>query len=122
MKGLRKLTSPIAFASPPLVRAERDLERLEKLIELYEPFILRNEYAFEARHVELLSQVLPEVERADFSYDAHAIDWWEYWINLHVPALRRWTYPLIEGRPLETLPRKEFHLEQPAATNLQESV
>ena len=122
VKGLRKLTSPIAFASPPLVRAERDLERLEKLIELYEPFILRNEYAFEARHVELLSQVLPEVERADFSYDAHAIDWWEYWINLHVPALRRWTYPLIEGRPLETLPRREFHLEQPAATNLQESV
>jgi len=22
-------------------------------------------------------------------------------INIHIPALRRWTYPLIEGRPLE---------------------
>ncbi len=114
VKGLRKLTSPIAFASAPLVRAERDLERLEKLIELYEPFILHNEHAFEARHIELLSAALPEDERADFGYDAHAIDWWEYWINLHVPALRRWTYPLIEGRPLESLPRREFRLEQPA--------
>jgi long-chain acyl-CoA synthetase len=114
MKGLRKLTSPIAFASAPLVRKERDLERLEKLIELYEPFILHNEHVFEARNVELLSAALPEDERADFGYDAHAIDWWEYWINLHVPALRRWTYPLIEGRPIESLPRREFHLEQPA--------
>ena len=110
VKGLRKLASPIAFASAPLARKERDLERLEKLIELYEPFILLNQHVFEARNVELLSAALPEDERADFGYDAHAIDWWDYWINLHVPALRRWTYPLIEGRPLETLPRKEFHL------------
>ena len=115
VKGLRKLTSPVAFASSPLARKQRDLERLEKLIELYEPFILHNEYAFEARHVELLSQALPEDERADFSYDAHAIDWWEYWINLHVPALRRWTYPLIEGRPVEALSHKDFSLEQSRA-------
>jgi hypothetical protein len=40
-------------------------------------------------------------------YDAERIDWYDYWINLHVPALRRWTYPLIEGRRPETglLPR-----------------
>jgi len=116
VKGLRKLASPIAFASAPLARKERDLERLEKLIELYEPFILHNEHCFEARNIELLSAVLPEDERAQFSYDAHAIDWWEYWINLHVPALRRWTYPLIEGRPLEPLLRREFHLEPPRPT------
>lgn len=114
VKGLRKLASPIAFASAPLARKERDLERLEKLIGLYEPFILHNEHVFEARNVELLSEALPRDELADFGYDAHAIDWWEYWINLHVPALRRWTYPLIEGRPLEPLPRVEFHLNPPA--------
>jgi len=33
--------------------------------------------------------------------DGRALDWWDYWINIHIPALRRWTYPLIEGRPLE---------------------
>ena len=31
-----------------------------------------------------------------------AIDWWDYWINVHIPALRRWCYPLMEGRPLES--------------------
>ena len=40
-------------------------------------------------------------ERAQFSYDASTIDWWDYWINVHIPALRKWSYPLIEGRPIE---------------------
>jgi hypothetical protein len=50
---------------------------------------------------------LPEEEIEPFGYDAEVIDWYDYWINLHVPALRRWTYPLIEGRRPETglLPR-----------------
>jgi len=29
---------------------------------------------------------------------------------VHIPALRRWTYPLIEGRPLEARPRRSVQL------------
>jgi hypothetical protein len=52
---------------------------------------------------------VPE-ERADFGYDTRSIDWWDYWINVHIPALRKWTYPLIEGRPLEFRPRRTFQM------------
>ena len=46
----------------------------------------------------LLSAALPpENERALFAYDPESIDWWDYWINIHIPALRSWCYPLIEG-------------------------
>ena len=38
------------------------------------------------------------------------IDWWDYWINIHVPALRRWVYPLIEGRAPEARPHRVFSL------------
>ena len=115
VRALRRLTSPIPVAYSSLVRMERDLERLEKLIDLYEPFILHNEHMFEAGNIEILSAALPAPEKTAFGYDAHAIDWWDYWINVHVPALRKWTYPLIEGRPLEARPRREFRLEMPAA-------
>ncbi len=47
-------------------------------------------------------------ERATFGYDARSIDWWDYWINVHIPALRKWCYPLIEGRPLEERPRRNI--------------
>ena len=85
----------------PLVKAERDLGRIENLIELYEPFILHNEHVFESENARLLSAALSPDERALFAFDPESIDWWDYWINIHIPALRRWTYPLIEGRPLE---------------------
>jgi len=46
------------------------------------------------------------------------VDWWEYWINIHIPALRRWTYPLIEGRPLEARVPRELHIPQVPATTM----
>jgi long-chain acyl-CoA synthetase len=106
VQAIQKISSPLPLARPPFVRAERGLDRVEKLIELYEPFILHNEHVFEAEHVALLSEALPPEERQAFGYDALSIDWWEYWINIHIPALRKWSYPLIEGRPLEKGPRR----------------
>lgn len=111
IRALRRLSSPIPFAYSSLVRKERDLERVEKLIELYEPFILHNEHVFEAQNVEMLSALLPPNEREGFGYDPHSLDWWDYWINIHIPALRRWTYPLIEGRPLEARTARPFSYE-----------
>jgi len=46
--------------------------------------------------------MLPPEERPLFDFAPEAIDWWDYWINVHIPALRRWCYPLMEGRPLES--------------------
>jgi hypothetical protein len=88
---------------------------VEKLIELFEPFILLNEHDFVAENIEKLSHALVPEERDAFSYSTRSLDWWEYWINIHIPALRRWTYPLIEGRPLEARPPRTFQLAPPKA-------
>jgi long-chain acyl-CoA synthetase len=111
VQALRRITAPLPMARSPLVRRERDLDRVEKLIELYEPFILHNVYVFEAENVEYLSRQLPSSEVERFGYDATAIDWWEYWINIHIPALRKWSYPIIEGRPPEARASRSFSLE-----------
>jgi thioester reductase-like protein len=112
VKGINRAASALQMKKPPLARAERDLARVEKLIELYEPFILHNEQVFEAQNVQLLSMALPPEEQAAFGYDPSTVDWWDYWINIHVPALRRWVYPLIEGRPTEERPRRSFSMQR----------
>jgi long-chain acyl-CoA synthetase len=111
VQGINRAASALQMKKPPLARAERDLARVEKLIELYEPFILHNEQVFEAQNVQLLSEALPPEERAAFGYDPSSVDWWDYWINIHIPALRRWVYPLIEGRPMEERPHRDFSLQ-----------
>jgi thioester reductase-like protein len=107
IQSIQRVMAPLPLKKT-LVRAERSLEKVEKLVELFEPFILQNEHDFIADNVEKLSHALVPEERADFAYDTRSIDWWEYWINIHIPALRRWTYPLIEGRSLEARPARNL--------------
>jgi long-chain acyl-CoA synthetase len=110
VQAINRSVEPIPFVRPPLARQERDLEKVIKLVALFEPFILYNDHVFEAANIERLSAALPIEERASFGYDARSIDWWDYWINVHIPALRKWCYPLIEGRPMETRPRRTLAL------------
>ena len=117
IKSIQRIMAPLPLKRPPLVKAERSLEKVEKLIGLFEPFILQNEHDFVAENIEKLSYALLPEERASFGYDTRSIDWWEYWINIHIPALRRWTYPLIEGRPLEARPPRRFQLSPEPDTN-----
>jgi long-chain acyl-CoA synthetase len=112
--SIQRIMAPLPMKKP-LAKAERSLERVEKLIKLFEPFILHNEHDFVAENVEKLAQALVPEEREIFGYGTGAIDWWEYWINIHIPALRRWTYPLIEGRPLEARPQRNFQMAEPSA-------
>ncbi len=107
---INKTVEPIPFVRPPLARQERELEKVIKLIALFEPFILRNDHVFEAANIERLDAALPAEERSAFGYDARSLDWWDYWINVHIPALRKWCYPLIEGRPPEERPRRNVPL------------
>jgi thioester reductase-like protein len=110
VKSIQRIMSPLPLKRAPLVKAERNLERLENLIELFEPFILLHEHDFAAENIEKLSYALVPEEQETFGYETRGLDWWEYWINIHIPALRRWTYPLIEGRPLEARPPRTFQL------------
>jgi Male sterility protein/haloacid dehalogenase-like hydrolase len=110
IQSIQRVMATFPLKRVPLTKASRNLEKVEKLIELFEPFILHNEHDFVADNVEKLSHALVPQEREQFGYDTRSLDWWDYWINVHIPALRRWTYPLIEGRPLEARPRRRLEL------------
>ena len=110
VKSIQAIMAPLLLKRTPLAKTERSLERVEKLIELFEPFILHNEHDFVADNVEKLSFALIPEEKETFGYHTSSLDWWDYWINVHIPALRRWTYPLIEGRPLEARPPRTLQI------------
>ena len=114
VKSIQRIMAPLPLKT--LARAERNLEKVGKLVQLFEPFILQNEHDFVADNIEKLCLALAPEEREQFGYDTRSLDWWTYWIDIHIPALRRWTYPLIEGRPLAVRPPRNFQLahEEPA--------
>jgi long-chain acyl-CoA synthetase len=112
---INRVATTMHIGKTPLAKVERDLGRAEKLIELYEPFILHNEHVFECENARLLSAALSPEEKAMFDFSPETIDWWDYWINIHIPALRRWCYPLMEGRPLEAREPRVLNWSVPSA-------
>jgi long-chain acyl-CoA synthetase len=76
--------------------AERSLRRVERLLELYRPFIHDNNWQFQADVLRAeLGRLRPE--DAPFAYDAARIDWRRYWVDIHMPGILRWSLPLIDG-------------------------
>lgn len=117
VKSIQRIMAPLPLKKPPLARAERNLEKVGKLVELFEPFILHNEHDFVADNIEKLNCALVPEEREQFGYDTRSLDWFVYWVDIHIPALRRWTYPLIEGRPLEVRPARRLQGKEEETVN-----
>src|SRR6267378_2413951 len=99
ISGINRIAVILRMKKAPLAKQERDLLRAEKLIELYEPFILHNEHVFECENARLLSAMLLPDERPVFDFAPESIDWWDYWINVHIRALD-WTGDPAHGAPL----------------------
>ena len=108
----KRVARALGFNESPLAKAERGLNRTEKLIELFEPFILKNQQFFETSNIRALSYALEEHERAKFACDIESIDWWHYCLNVHMPGLRRWVFPLIEGRTPEPESPRTFQMPE----------
>lgn len=72
---------------------EDRLADIRKLVELYMPFMHDHGYIFESRAIDHHPAQEPE-----FGFLQEPMDWRHYWVDVHVPGLRRYAFPLIEGR------------------------
>ncbi len=88
-KELRKLRS----------RSDRVDSRLsvaEKIFDTYKPFVAEYKQRFVCDALMGLDVVEPF-----FRYEPKRLDWRVYWMEQHVPGLRRWSFPVIENTKVE---------------------
>ncbi|MFT3922904.1 MAG: SDR family oxidoreductase [Myxococcales bacterium] len=77
-------------------RLDRRLRLAERVFDTYKPFVSDNRQTFCCEEL-----VGIEVKEPFFHYEPKRLDWRRYWINQHVPGLRRWSFPLIENTKVE---------------------
>lgn len=90
--------------------AARRLERLEEVVSTFRPFLLEHDLELDTAAARALSARLPAEERAVCAWEPGAIEWRRYWMDVHLPGLRRWVFPALEGRRGERRPRREVRL------------
>ncbi len=89
-----------------IMRIAETTELARSLVEVYRPYIQELAYTFHGRNVRELYRALASHDVAQHPFQPEKIDWNDYWINIHLPGLRRHIFPQLElhtrsrGRPL----------------------
>jgi hypothetical protein len=82
-----------------LKSTHRTMRRIDTMLDLYQPFIHDNDWTFLSDNVMKLSRALGDQE-ADLAFAVEDIDWCDYWVNVEVPGLRKWSIPILEGESI----------------------
>jgi nucleoside-diphosphate-sugar epimerase len=89
----RKLRAKLARIDKRVHELDDDFAQIEKLCEMYLPFMYESLYVFESNALDAHPPVEPQ-----FRWGPALFDWRQYWLETHMPGLRRWAFPLIEGK------------------------
>lgn len=101
-----RLSRAASKAGKELGQASRTLGQVDEMLKAYQPFVFDHDPRFVTRRARALTDALPEGERSTFGVDTRSIDWRDYWMNVEIPGLDKWSLPMLRGeRPPEDEPR-----------------
>lgn len=91
--------------------AARTIGQVEQMLRLYQPFVYDNDIELETRHVRDASRALDAREQVELGWDMHTLDWRDYWMNVQVPGLDKWSLPLMHGERVPEDPPFDLGVE-----------
>ena len=64
--------------------------------QMFKPFIVDNEYLYRADNTRALHSIIKKSEQDLLPWYPEQLDWYDYWLNIHFPGLRKWVLPQLE--------------------------
>ncbi|MBC8029538.1 MAG: AMP-binding protein [Pyrinomonadaceae bacterium] len=77
-------------------RVEEITQETAEAFELFRPFTIENAYIFRSDNVRSLFARISEDERGLLGWYPEKFDWYDYWLNIHLPGLKKWVFPTLE--------------------------
>jgi long-chain acyl-CoA synthetase len=77
-------------------RVEEQTREAKEAFEMFLPFTVENAYVFRSDNVRALFARIREDEQQLLTWDPEAFDWYDYWLNIHMPGLKKWVLPTLE--------------------------
>ncbi|MEO5859930.1 MAG: AMP-binding protein [Pyrinomonadaceae bacterium] len=63
---------------------------------MFKPFMIDNAYLYRSDNVRGLMSVVKEKEKHLLPWYPEKLDWYDYWLNVHFPGMRKWVLPTLE--------------------------
>jgi long-chain acyl-CoA synthetase len=77
-------------------RVEEITHETKEAFELFRPFTNENAYIFRSDNIRALFARLRPDERGLLRWHPETFDWYDYWLNVHLPGLKKWVFPTLE--------------------------
>ena len=77
-------------------RVEEQTREAKEAFEMFHPFTVDNAYVFRSDNVRALFARIREDERQLLTWNPETFDWYDYWLNVHMPGLKKWVLPSLE--------------------------
>ena len=91
--GTPRLSALLHGVSDELDEWTRRLEQTQALWDLYLPFVWNNRYVFRCAAIRALRERLLPEDRARLPWDPEALDWRQYWMEVHMKGMEEWVFP-----------------------------
>ncbi len=83
-----------------LKKSTEDFKRTTKdtmdAFAMFKPFMIDNEYLYRSDNVRALMSAVKEKEKDLLPWYPERLDWYDYWLNVHFPGMRKWVLPALE--------------------------
>lgn len=63
---------------------------------MFKPFMIDNAYLYRSDNVRALMSVVKEKEKNLLPWYPEKLDWYDYWLNVHFPGMKKWVLPTLE--------------------------
>src|SRR5690349_13886201 len=77
-------------------RVEEMTRETTEAFDMFRPFTVENAYVFRCDNVRALFDRISEDERSLLTWHPEKFDWYDYWLNIHLPGLTNWVFPTLE--------------------------
>jgi long-chain acyl-CoA synthetase len=77
-------------------RVEEITHETTEAFEMFKPFTIENAYIFRSDNVRSLFERMRKEEQGLLSWFPERFDWYDYWLNVHLPGLKKWVFPTLE--------------------------
>src|SRR5881394_1710751 len=77
-------------------RVEEQTREAKLAFEMFLPFTCENAYIFRCDNVRALFNRISADEKQLLTWNPEKFDWYDYWLNIHMPGLKKWVLPTLE--------------------------
>lgn len=77
-------------------RVESLTQETTEAFEMFRPFTIENAYIFRSDNVRSLFEKIRKEEQGLLNWFPEKFDWYDYWLNIHLPGLKKWVFPTLE--------------------------